>query len=474
MKFETKYIPISLIDIIDERQRKDYGDLEPLKASIEKIGQINPISVALGNGRYFLLAGGRRLAAVTALGHESIYASIWTDLLDPSTASLIELEENIKRKQLDWKEEVLACTQLHDLHSAENPEWNVSNTADVLSLAGRTVSRYIGVGRALQAGNPTVLACNGIAAAAASITRQTQRTVDDEAAVLLDNVSVGESFDDSTNNRRDDTGPDPESDVSSSREFKSIRSAKSDVHLADFTSWAQDYSGPAFQVIHLDPPYGIFHHESEQGGGAVHGTYSDTEDDFWNILQALETNQEALVAPRAHIILWFSLKFYSQIFDFFSHSNWDDTAVNQFPLIWWKKDNIGLVPDAKRYGRRVYETALLISVGDRQINTVRPNLFAWESGKARAKHLSEKPEPVVNYFLSSLIEPERKVNFLDPCCGSGNALSAAERLGALSVTGLDIDPDSIATARRTLNARRLRSAGEREEADALLQEETDV
>lgn len=451
---------------VAERQRKDYGDIESLKASMKSIGQLQPIIILDDDNKnyYELLAGGRRLQAAIELGWIQIECKIYYREMSDTDKVLIEIEENIKRKQLDWREEVLAAVQLHDAHCKINEKWNVSNTADVLNISGRWASRYLSVGRALQQGDEKVNACQSIAAAAAAISRKMQRDVDDEAVIFFDNsnVTIGRNYKDTISEV-----------IQSDQEFKSIRSAEHDVHCADFVEWADKYSGSAFQVIHLDPPYGIMHHESEQGGGSVHGTYSDTEDDLWRILEALDINKDRIVAPRAHIVFWFSFKFYSQIIDFFSHSNWDDTTVNNFPLVWWKRDNIGLVPDAKRYGRRVYETALLISVGDRQINTVRPNLFAWESGKARAKHLSEKPEPVVNYFLSILIEPERCVNFLDPCCGSGSSLSAAERLGAINVTGLDIDPDTVTIARRTLNARRLREVGRGTEIEEMSDNQLD-
>jgi tRNA1(Val) A37 N6-methylase TrmN6 len=463
-------VPIYLIEIFDDRQRKDFGDIEPLKGSLQDLGLINPISVASRGDTFYLLAGGRRLAAATALGWKTIRATVWYDIDDVALSMLVELDENLKRKQLDWKEEALACLRLHDIHCGRDEEWHVSKTADVLNCTGRHASRLLGVARALENNNEAVHACTSLAAGAAALSRQTQRIADDEAAVFLDNATITVSDDfESVTISQDDLNslaasvqdiPEP-GEQGTDYEFKRIRSAKHDIVKADFREWARDYRGPAFQVIHLDPPYGIGHNESEQGGGAVHGTYSDAVEDFWNILDTLLSHSETLIAPRSHIVLWFSMKYYYAIIELFRSQTVEEMqfVVNQFPLIWHKKDNIGLVPDAKRYGRRVYETALLISVGDRQINAVRPNLISWPSGKADAKHLSEKPQEVVNHFLYPLIEPERKVNFLDPCCGSGTALSAAEMLGAVSVTGLDLSQDSVDMARRTLNARRLQIVG---------------
>jgi ParB/RepB/Spo0J family partition protein len=462
---EHLLIDTRAIDVLPGRQREDYGDIGPLMSSIRQIGLLQPIVVMDAGDNFYLLAGGRRLKAVRELGLKSIHAVVWPASTPETMKELIELEENIKRKQLDWKEEAAAAVRLHDMHCSLDESWNVSNTADILSSGGRTMSRLLSVGRAILEENEQVLACTSVAAAAAALSRQTQMAVDDEAAVLLDNVNieVGDDFEVSITEKdlgdiaSSITVPDPDGIPDEEPAgLKSIRSAEHDVFCVDFADFAKDYQGPPFQVIHLDPPYGIMHHKSEQGGGAVHGTYQDTEDDFWRVLQALLAYQKALIAPRCHILLWFSFKYYTRIVDLLDCGDW---KVNPYPIIWHKTDNIGLVPDAKRYGRRVYETALLISVGDRQINNVRPNLISVPSGKAKAKHLSEKPQDVMNEILLPLIQEGRNVNFLDPCCGSGTSLSAAELLGAQTVTGLDIDPTCVDTARRTLNTRRLQMVG---------------
>lgn len=468
---EILHIDVSVIDVLPDRQRTDLGDLESLKGSMAQIGLINPIAVASTGDNIYLLAGERRLKAAIELGWKTIPCSIWLEDMESTTATLIELEENIKRKTLDWKEEALACIKLHDQHCALDEKWNVSNTADVLSIGGRTASRLLSVGRALEQGNDTILMCPSISSAAAALSRQTQRNVDDETAVLLDNVNVEitnmENLDDVEVVLSDkimaqvkENLAEEEAD-SDEPKLKSIRSAKHDVLEADFCEWAALYDGPAFQVINLDPPYGIKHHKSEQGGSAIYGAYKDEEENFWKILETLADNRDRLVAKRAHILLWFSMKHYNAIFNW--QREWglaEEWNINKFPLIWHKADNIGIVPDAKRYGRRVYETALLISVGDRQINDVRPNLVSLTSDKSDAQHLSEKPFKVMNLMLFPLIQPEREVNFLDPTCGSGTAIAAAEFLGAVSVTGLDIDPKSVAQARRTVNSWRLRSVGQ--------------
>ena len=49
--------------------------------------------------------------------------------------------------------------------------------------------------------------------------------------------------------------------------------------------------------------------------------------------------------------------------------------------------------------------------------------------------MNEKPVAMLQHFLSMLVDEYSFV--LDPTCGSGNALKAAERLGASQVLGIE-------------------------------------
>lgn len=114
-------LPVEKIKIRPERQRKDLGNLEELKQSILQVGLLNPIVVELVAGQYWLIAGERRYTAWTQLQSEGRISSSEpirvTELseLDEPTKQLIELEENIKRKDLTWQEQVQAIAKLYSL-----------------------------------------------------------------------------------------------------------------------------------------------------------------------------------------------------------------------------------------------------------------------------------------------------------------------------------------------------------------------
>lgn len=82
---------------IGKRYRKDNGDLTELKASIEKRGLINPITIRRGSN--LLLAGGRRFECLKQLGVEELvegeHFRFFDDLENPVA---VEFDENVIRK----------------------------------------------------------------------------------------------------------------------------------------------------------------------------------------------------------------------------------------------------------------------------------------------------------------------------------------------------------------------------------------
>src|SRR5574337_985959 len=77
---------------------------------------------------------------------------------------------------------------------------------------------------------------------------------------------------------------------------------------------------------------------------------------------------------------------------------------------------------------------------------------------ANKMHPSQKPEPMLRFFFQMFVDENTVM--LDPTCGSGSALKAAEDLGARSVLGLELDPTYAKEANASIHkARLLRSMG---------------
>lgn len=107
--------------LIENRLRKDMGDISQLAASIKENGLIQPIVLLRSSENdlehYKLIAGHRRIEALRLLGvteliHAEHYILREELLTDEYRRTAIELEENLRRKQMSWSEEVLGKQRL--------------------------------------------------------------------------------------------------------------------------------------------------------------------------------------------------------------------------------------------------------------------------------------------------------------------------------------------------------------------------
>ncbi|MBU2051199.1 MAG: ParB/RepB/Spo0J family partition protein [Gammaproteobacteria bacterium] len=151
---------ISDIKIKPDRIRKDFDPkaLDELAESIRTVGLIEPVVV---DDDLYLLAGERRVRACRLLGWSEITAVYMHDL-DDWTKNVVELEENIRREDLSYVEEVMAMKRLHDLYQdkhgkssegggrGRNEGWKVRDTADLLGISVGAVSQDIQLAKAIE------------------------------------------------------------------------------------------------------------------------------------------------------------------------------------------------------------------------------------------------------------------------------------------------------------------------------------
>ena len=104
-------LPLKLIDPDSNQPRQDLGDVTDLAHSIRQHGLLNPIIVeAATEGRYRILAGGRRFAACTSLGLATVTCIVRT--VEEHSRLALQLIENIHRKDLSPIEEAQGMRRL--------------------------------------------------------------------------------------------------------------------------------------------------------------------------------------------------------------------------------------------------------------------------------------------------------------------------------------------------------------------------
>lgn len=151
-------VPLDKI-FIGPRQREDLGDMESLQFSLQQYGLLHPIIVLpLEDGRYKLIAGGRRLQAAINIGWTEINCTL-KESLNEVQQKEIELEENLVRQDLDWKEKAKAVADIHrikaQLYKNSLPGrfalsgWNQKDTANALSMSQSALCQEIALSEAL-------------------------------------------------------------------------------------------------------------------------------------------------------------------------------------------------------------------------------------------------------------------------------------------------------------------------------------
>ena len=452
-------LPLASITIRrSERQRREI-EYESLLPSVKARGVLNPVIVRREEGLNVLVAGERRHAASAALGLPDIPVRFAEDLT-PLEARIIELEENIKREDLGWKDLVRAVAEIHSLYVAQDSGWTMGETAEAIGLSVGTISMYTTVNASLA--DEHVSRMDTVREAYNLLARRSQRLLGDALQELLESPEPAEQV--------DAIAESPEviervGEVIALTQPKAAAKPKVEpppesILCASFLEWAPAYAGPKFNLIHCDFPFGIGLFDGKQGRGAEpgEGHYADDEELFRVLLECFCLHLDRFASLSAHLMFWYSARpgskrerFVRETFARLAPS----LDFEQFPLIWGKNDNAGIAGDSRRMPRHTYETCLLASRGKRQLVKTAGDFYSAPTDKRL--HPSCKPYSVLRHFMQMLVDESTRL--FDPTCGSASSLQAAESLGAKQVLGLENNPAMAALASTALrNSRLLRSA----------------
>lgn len=421
---EFASVPLdSVIVNRDERQRRELRDIDSLADSINNIGLINPIVITRD---HILVAGERRLTACRNLGWSHIPAQFAEDL-PADELHLIELEENTKRLDITWQEATKAVADYHSICAKTKPDWSATKTASYLGMNNNAVSRYLAVARNLD--DESIRTAPAFSTAFALVSRKEARAKAD----TLKNVerTVARAASPTPITPSEEATPEP---------------SEAPFINANCMEWAADYTGPLFNFLHCDFPYGIGANTAPRTEAsaynttaAVHlGGYDDSAETYFKLIEGLPSLP---VAETAHMMFWFSMRFYEDTLAALRGQGW---TVDPFPLIWHKTDNVGVLPDPQRGGRRTYEVAFHCYRGDAKIAKAVAMSYAGPSGRADRIHMSEKPRPMLEHFFRMYVD--EYTSLLDPTAGSGNAIHVASALGARHFLGIELDPEFFSRA----------------------------
>jgi hypothetical protein len=451
--------PKSIVINRDQRQRKIFTT-DDLRDSITRRGQFTPIIVTPVGDDIVLIAGERRLT--TFLENPSLgkVKAIFQSDLDPIQRQILELEENLRRQDLSWNEEVEALLVIHELYQSEDKSWTVKNSAESIGLGYDAMYRQLEIAKEIRIGNQRIEDAQGWKAAWGILETQRERKKEHAQATLAADIASSFQAPESETYTVADvqavTKAAKAGDLSSGVDAGSVQreprkdpvpEAPAGVPLinTDALQFMANYSGIPFNFGHFDFPYGINYQDMDQANTEVHGEYDDNPEVYFELMNTLCKNRDAIMGQSFHGMFWFSPKMWDETVEFF-RKNANDVWVQDIPLVWLKSDNKGIASDHTRRPRNITEFAFILVRGDRKIVKMTSNAYAAPTSKVI--HGSEKPIPMLKYFYQMFLDGTSRV--FDPTAGSANSLVAALDFHPASMLGLEKSPEFHSRASQAL------------------------
>ncbi len=405
------------IKVPAHRQRVEVegGLLGELMESIVEHGLLHPIVVRASgwpDREYTLVAGGRRLAAISNLGGlGQTYKSgteVWSSEfipcvslgdLDALSAEEAELEENVRRVNLTWKEQARATARLSDLRQqraaasgAELP--TLSDLAkEVRGRAGDDATeltrRELILSPYLEA--PHIKGAKNLDEAWKAHLREEE---DKRRAELA--RTVGDTY--------------------GKHSHTLIK--------ADCLSWIRESPANQFDVILTDPPYGIGADRFGDAGGRLQSQthdYTDTKQGWEDLIGTLGAHWLRVSKPQAHLYLCCDIDGFHFAREWLRRVGWE---VHRTPLINYKVDG-SRVPWPTRGPQRKWEMILYAVKGGKNVTRIYSDVLETR-GDENFGHGAQKPVALYTNLLRRSVSAGDAV--LDCFGGTGTIIPACHEL----------------------------------------------
>lgn len=424
-------IPLKSIIIPPNRQRstKPPEYIVDLANSIARLSLFHPIVIRRNEiGQILLVAGECRLSAIDTIwtiGQSFRYGETevpqgmipCNDLksLSDVDAFEAELEENIRRLDLDWKARADAVNKLFELRrlQAEKAGRPAPTVADLATELGHSTSGGSNPGIRTQlivARNlhDPAIAKAGSAKEALKILKRKEEL--QKSAQLAE--TVGRAF--------------------SSQDHTLLQG-----NCLEILKTLPDSS---FDVILTDPPYGIDAQDFGDSSGKTPGShfYDDSPESFLSLMSGFIPESFRISKPQAHLYCFCDIEWFTQLRSMFSAAGWQ---VFRTPLIWINPTAMRL-PWIETGPQRKWQMALYAVKGGKPVTKVFPDVITAASDP-NLNHHAQKPVGLYSDLLSRSVRAGDTV--IDPFCGSGPIFPAAHGL-KIQATGIELDPAAAGIA----------------------------
>lgn len=448
-----QFISISAIEVRDRQRSEasiDKGSLLQLAESIEQKGLLHPPVAWLEGQKHVLLAGRRRLGAISLLHEEKrlffcngfpvpageVPVTLVTDLSAADLAEA-ELEENLLRVDLTWQDRAQALAKIHELRAAANPQQTFKQTAEELSQKAQG-ARGTSTAQLRSRIRESVVITQHLHKPAVA----KARTHEEALQIIL--KDEGAALEAELIRRR----------LASAESLPALCQVRHGSCLEILPQLAEGQ----FDLILGDPPYGI---KASEGGfrdrTVHHHNYEDTPEVARDLMQAIITEGFRLSKPRANLFMFGDIDYFGLFKTLAGQMGWTPFRT---PIIWQKSDSEGLAPWGRQGFRRTYEVIFYATKGQRGLFQSPVDILRYNRvSRADRVYGAEKPVDLLEAMIECSTLPGEYV--LDPCCGSGSTLAACRRLKRRAL-GIELDLDAY-----NLSC----VAAERDHVDAQLQQQ---
>jgi ParB/RepB/Spo0J family partition protein len=378
-------ISLDEVKITRRREREDVGDLESLALSLAKFGQLQPI-VLDRNGE--LIAGFRRYSAHRMNGATTIMA-IYRDEVDETLAKELELEENIRRKQMTWQEEARGLAELNRLRMAKDPNWTQVKTAQLAGggTSQRDISQAVQMEKLLEV-FPEL--------AKAKSLNQAQSWAKAKASSIQRVIDVKASPED----------------------YSSIEER---LVLGDSVDVIRTIPDESFHAIITDPPFGIDYEDRTAGTSDNVTAYADDKAAYERLL-TMAPDMYRVLRPNGWCVWFLGITWYERAKLAFREAGF---TVDEIPIIWDRSEGRTFTSRPDRWFGRGYDIALHMVKGEPRMAKWGSNVISIPPVPASEKEQSvERPVELYAELITRLTIPGEKI--ADFFAGAGGCPAACE------------------------------------------------
>lgn len=419
---------------VQDRVRKDLGDIDELCDSIREVGLIQPIVLTRDHR---LVAGERRFRALQRLGVDVLIHAktfIYNDEQDQLRLQAMEIEENVRRKQLTWQEEVLAKKKLLEtlqaIHGVARPGY--PSRSDVLGIT----SPGFGI--------------NKLSSLLGESNAQTSKDI--ELAKLIESVPMLAKAETKEAARRQ---AQLAVTVAVALQQQKASPPKTDqkwtLYEGDFVNNVNNIEADSLDLVIVDPPYGA--DTSGMGPNSkvlLAKPFQDSLIPTNVLLSHLAEQSYRVLKQNTFAVFFFDFVLYGDLLVQLIGFGFD---VDIVPLIWVKNTVINTSPYT-RYGRS-YEPILLARKGEPKLfRPAQRDTFEVQNVITRGineqkLYQAQKPVELLEKLILDLCVPGGTV--VDFCAGSGSTAVAAVKTGRKAIL-FEKDPVACQIIRARLGA----------------------